>query len=133
MCKLGDIIVVKNYIGDDGKKISQHSFVVINDKPDFIEGLNYDFVANVMSSFKSEEQRIKKLRFEENLEVVSNDMISKLPKNKKSGFIKADQLVPRTATATGSRPPARTCAHGPSATRSTTSTVCCLPPGPAGC
>ncbi len=92
MCKLGDIIVVKNYIGDDGKKISQHSFVVINDKPDFIEGLNYDFVANVMSSFKSEEQRIKKLRFEENLEVVSNDMISKLPKNKKSGFIKADQL-----------------------------------------
>lgn len=92
MCKLGDIIVVKDYIRDDGKKINQHSFVVINDKPDFIEGLNYDFVANVMSSFKNEEQRIKKLRFEENLEIVSSDIISNLPTNNKSGFIKADQL-----------------------------------------
>ena len=92
MCKLGDIIVVKNYIGEDGEKITQHSFVVITDKPDFIEGLNYDFVANVMSSFKSEEHRIKKLRFEENLEVISSDIISDLPINNKNGFIKADQL-----------------------------------------
>ncbi len=92
MCKLGDIIVVKEYVGDDGTKVSQHSFVVVNDKPDFIEGVGYDFIANVMSSFKSEEQRMKKLRFEENVEIISDEVIGKLPLNKKSGFIKADQL-----------------------------------------
>lgn len=92
MCKLGDIIVVKEYVGEDGTKVRQHSFVVVNDKPDFIEGVGYDFIANVMSSFKSEEQRMKKLRFEENIEIISDEVISKLPLNKKSGFIKADQL-----------------------------------------
>ena len=67
MCKLGDIIVIKKYIGDDGEIINRHSFVVINDKPGFIEGLNYDLVSNVMSSFKNEEHRMRKLKFEENV------------------------------------------------------------------
>lgn len=93
MCKLGDIIVVNNYIGDDGKIITKHSFVVINDKPGFIQGLGYDFVANVMSSFKNEEHRMKKLRFEENIEIISKDIISDISTNRKSGFIKADQLI----------------------------------------
>lgn len=93
MCKIGDIIVVNEYHGDDGVKLSRHSFVVINDKPDFIEGLKYDFVANVMSSFKSEEHRNKKLKFIENLEIISNDIISENSKNSKRGFIKADQLI----------------------------------------
>ena len=93
MCKLGDIIVVDEYIGEDGIKISRHSFVVINDKPDFIEGLKYDLVTNVMSSFKSEEQKNKKLRFMENVEIISEDIISDKNYNQKSGFIKADQLI----------------------------------------
>lgn len=93
MCKLGDIIVVNKYIGDDGKEINKHSFVVINDKPGFIEGLQYDLITNVMSSFKSEEQRMKKLKFEENVEILGEQIISNIPVNNKSGFIKADQLI----------------------------------------
>lgn len=93
MCKLGDIIVIDEYLGDDGVKLNRHSFVVINDKPDFIEGLKYDFVANVMSSFKSEEHRNKKLKFMENVEIISEDIITENTKNTKSGFIKADQLI----------------------------------------
>lgn len=93
MCKLGDIIVVNRYVGDDGKNINKHSFVVINDKPGFIEGLHYDFISNVMSSFKSEKHRIKKLNFEENVEIFANQVISNIDKNSKSGFIKADQLI----------------------------------------
>lgn len=93
MCKLGDIIVVDEYIGEDGIKIDKHSFVVINDKPDFIEGLKYDLVTNVMSSFKSEEHKNKKLRFMENVEIVSENIISDKKYNQKSGFIKADQLI----------------------------------------
>lgn len=31
MCKVGDIIVVDKYIGDDGKEVNKHSFIVIDD------------------------------------------------------------------------------------------------------
>jgi len=55
MCKIGDIIVIEKYIGEDGKMIHRHSFVVISDKEGYIEGLKYDLVTNVMSSFKNEE------------------------------------------------------------------------------
>lgn len=73
--------------------IGKHSFIVVNDKPDFIEGLGYDLVTNVMSSFKNEEQRNRKLRFMENIEIISDDIISNKNINKKSGFVKADQLI----------------------------------------
>lgn len=92
MCKIGDIIVVKKYVGDDGTVIDkQHSFVVINDNPDKVEGIAYDMVANVMSSFKNEEHKKRKLSHKENLEVVSDNIVSNI-KNSKSGYIKADQL-----------------------------------------
>ena len=93
MCKLGDIIVVDEYVGDDEVIVSKHSFVVINDKPGFIEGLRYDLVTNVMSSFKNAEHKNRKLRFMENLEVISDDIVADKNKNGKSGFIKADQLI----------------------------------------
>ena len=89
MCKLGDIIVVKNYIGEDGKNISQHSFVVINDEKGIIAGLDYSMVASVISSFKSENHRKKKLKFKENMELPLNSMNNK--KFKKSSYIKADK------------------------------------------
>lgn len=92
MCKIGDIIVVENYIGDDGEKVKKHSFVVIEDTPGHIGGLNYNLVTNVMSSFRNEEHRNKKLRYKENLEITSDDIISNC-KNDKSGYIKADQLI----------------------------------------
>ena len=92
MCKIGDIIVVKKYIGDDGKIINkQHSFVVIDDNADKIEGISYDLVTNVMSSFKNEEHRKRKLSYKENIEITSKDIYSK-QKNTKKGYIKADQL-----------------------------------------
>lgn len=91
MCKFGDIIVVNQYVGEDGDTINRHSFVVINDEIGKIEGLHYDLVANVMSSFKSEEHRAKKLRFKENLEIKSEDFECE-HSNGKNGYIKADQL-----------------------------------------
>lgn len=91
MCKVGDIIVVEKYISVDGKEMPGHSFVVVDDNADKIRGLSYDFVANVMSSFKSEEHKRKKLRYEENLGVTSEDIISNIA-NDNEGYIKADQL-----------------------------------------
>ena len=46
MCKLGDIIVIKEFKDKNGIIIPKHSFVVINDEPEFIEGFAYDFIAN---------------------------------------------------------------------------------------
>ena len=92
MCKIGDIIVVKRYIGDDGKVIDrQHSFVVIDDNADCVQGIAYDLVTNVMSSFKDEEHKKKKLSHKENLAITSDDIISN-SKNSNDGYIKADQL-----------------------------------------
>ena len=54
MCKMGDIIVVNKYIGDDGKEIGKHSFVVINDEGGTISGLDYTMVSSAISSFKNE-------------------------------------------------------------------------------
>lgn len=91
MCKIGDIIVIERYIAENGKSIDRHSFVVINDYKGVISGLDYDFVANVISSFKNEEHKHKKLSFEENLEITNNDLKFE-KKLKKSSYVKADKL-----------------------------------------
>lgn len=91
MCKLGDIIVVDKYIGDDGKEIGTHSFIVIDDSNDTIKGLEYTMVASVISSFKNEEQKQRKLTFEENIEITNKSIIN--GKNlKKPSYVKADKL-----------------------------------------
>ena len=59
MCKLGDIIVVKEFKNELGEAIPKHSFVVINDEMDYVEGLKYDFVTNMMCSFHSDEHKTK--------------------------------------------------------------------------
>lgn len=91
MCKLGDIIVVKEFKDECGEIVPKHSFVVINDESDFVEGLKYDFVSNMMCSFHSEEHKKKKLRYEENMEI-KEELISGENINSNEGYIKADKL-----------------------------------------
>lgn len=91
MCKLGDIIVVKEFKDKTGILVPKHSFVVINDEEDYVEGLKYDFVANIMCSFHNEEHKNKKLKYEENFPI-KEQLISGKKINNKSGYIKADQL-----------------------------------------
>lgn len=91
MCKLGDIIVVKEFKDKSGILVPKHSFVVINDEEDYVEGLKYDFVANIMCSFHNEEHKNKKLKYEENFPI-KEQLISGEKINNKSGYIKADQL-----------------------------------------
>ncbi len=90
MCKLGDIIVVNNYIGDDNKQINQHSFIVVSDEKGTIAGLEYSMVTSVISSFKNDEQRQKKLKHEENMELPLNSMNEK--NFKKLSYVKADKV-----------------------------------------
>ena len=92
MCKLGDIIVVNKYKAENGKTIDTHSFIVVDDTPNSIQGLDYTHVTTVISSFKNEEQKKKKLGFEENLEISEYEKKGKINNFKKSSYIKADKL-----------------------------------------
>lgn len=91
MCKLGDIIVIKEFKDNNGITIPKHSFVVINDEPDYIEGFEYDFISNVMCSFHNEKQKNHKLSMKSNLEIKQNQIKGE-KLNSKGGYIRADDL-----------------------------------------
>lgn len=92
MCKIGDIIVVNSYKGDDGIVLKSHSFIVLDDTLGTIEGCSYDLICNVMSSFRNKpgEYKTKKLKYQENLGVTKNDI--SVIGNTEEGYIKADKL-----------------------------------------
>lgn len=91
MCKIGDIIAIKKFIGDDNALVNLHYFVVISDEKGCIGGLSFDIVSVVMSSFKNNDHRANKLKHIENIEIRTID--GKIYDEKiKSGYIKVDQL-----------------------------------------
>ncbi len=90
MCKVGDIIVVNEY-QDNGITLGKHSFVIIDDEQEKIKGLDYDFICNVLSSFKGEEQKTKKLSYEGNFYISHNDTDTN-PDDGKEGYVKANQF-----------------------------------------
>ena len=64
---------------------------MIDDENGIIQGLPYDFVANVLSSFKDDKQRKRKLSYPGNFPISHNDTDTN-PDDGKDGFVKADQL-----------------------------------------
>ena len=90
MCKVGDIILVDNYKHGD-KVLNRHSFVVLNTDKDEIQGLEYDFVCNVMSSFHSEAHKKKKMNYPGNYRVNPGD-VDVRDGNDREGYIKAEQF-----------------------------------------
>lgn len=91
MCKIGDIVVIKNYVSENGKNIGVHSFIVIDDSNGKIRGLSYDFVATVISSFKNKVHKKKKLNYEENLEIKNSHLMNN-QKLKKASYVKIDKI-----------------------------------------
>lgn len=91
MCQIGDIILIRRY-KDNEKNLNKHSFVVIDDEEGEIEGVPYDFICNVMSSFKTEEQKEWKLtKYPGNFPIALDDRDVEND-NGKEGYIKTDQL-----------------------------------------
>lgn len=90
MCSVGDIIVIQQH-SDGNAELHRHSFIVLNNEGGQIQGLDYDLVCNVISSFKSSEQRLKKLSFPGNLEY-RNEYSDIKSGNNNNGYIKAEQL-----------------------------------------
>lgn len=95
MCNVGDIILIDKYLSQ-GKEVTAHSFIVINDSGGEIQGLPYDLIAFVMSSYgkdpaKREDIKNKKLSYPANFPIISDD--TDVPDgNKLDGYVKADQF-----------------------------------------
>ena len=90
MCKKRDIILVDNY-QSQGTTVGTHSFVVLEDNGGEIKGLPFDMICNVLSSFKSANQKVRKLSYPGNFPITASD--SSVPGgNTKDGYIKADQF-----------------------------------------
>lgn len=91
MCQIGDIIVVYRY-KDGNKTLPTHSFVVLDDNNGQIRGIDFDFIGLVMSSFKDDEQKKRKLSYPGNFPITPNDQDIFCGDNGESGYIKAEQF-----------------------------------------
>jgi hypothetical protein len=90
MCRIGDIILVNGY-QHRNQNIDKHSFVVLSTEHGRIQGLEYNLVCNVMSSFKNEQQKQRKLGYPGNIEILDSDRV--VPDgNNRDGYIKAEQF-----------------------------------------
>ena len=92
MCRVGDIIVVKEFKDRNSTVVPKHSFVVISDEAGIIESYSYDFISNIMCSFHSENHKKRKLKIKSNLEIVPNKIKGRNVNNK-TGYIRADDLL----------------------------------------
>lgn len=61
-----------------------HPFVVVDDQEDTIQGLDFDMVGVLMSGFKNDEHRRKKLSMRQNLEITVEDGVKKRLSKSKS-------------------------------------------------
>ncbi len=91
MCQIGDIIVVYRY-KDGNKTLPTHSFVVFDDNNGQIRGIDFDFIGLVMSSFKNDEQKKRKLSYLGNFSIQPEDQNIYDGNNGESGYIKAEQF-----------------------------------------
>lgn len=83
MCKPGDIIIINNFIDEEGSKVDKHSFIVIDNK-------KY-ITSNMMCSFRDTIQKERKLKYYGNYELDEN-FINGKSINKKNGYLKIDKL-----------------------------------------
>lgn len=86
MCKIGEIILIKNYKDCEGDPVSKHPFIIIEDNNGEIQGMQFDFASTVVCSFRDDEHRERKLKHDGNMEILSEQGV------KKDGYIKADQI-----------------------------------------
>lgn len=86
MCKIGDIIIINHFKNEMGEDVARHPFVVLSTKNGMIKSMRFDIVAILMSSFKNEIHREKKLAYDVNFEIKKEEGV------KKDSFLKGNQL-----------------------------------------
>lgn len=91
MCKVGDIILIKEFKNDRDVDINKHSFLVIEDESGHIRGMAYDFVCNMLCSIKGFRQERSKLSNLGNVHVASKDMVTN-PHNGKDAYLNMSDI-----------------------------------------
>lgn len=86
MIKLGDIILIEEYLDDNGEMVSAHPLIVINTEGGKISGLDFDFIGCFMSSFKNSNHKSRVLKHDSNLLVTVEDGVDR------DSYIKADVI-----------------------------------------
>lgn len=57
--KIGDVILIKEYISESDTILATKYFVVIDTKPNLVDNMYYDIIAVPISSIKNEIHRVK--------------------------------------------------------------------------
>ena len=94
MCRAGDIIIIESHKAY-GRSIGKHPFVVLNDEGGQITGIDFDFISIIISSFKDEKQKRRKLSYPGNFPITVEDKVIEDVKTHgepKDGFVKAEQF-----------------------------------------
>lgn len=86
---MGDIIVVYSY-KSGGIKLPPHSFVILDNNKGHAQGMDYDWICLVMSSFKGNKAKV--MRYKGTFPIVPDDEDIKGGGNSTSGYIKANQF-----------------------------------------
>ena len=84
--KIGDIVLIGPFKNRDGKLVGPHPFVVLDNQMGIIQGYDFDLIATMLSSIKSDEQ-IKKIK-----KYSSNIIISKKHGTKENSFTAINEV-----------------------------------------
>lgn len=90
MCEVGDIILVYN-AKNKGKPIGPHQFIVLDDEPGKVKGLDYDLISSIMSSIDSNSKIEKLNKYPGNFSITLDDRRVEKD-NLLPAFVKLDQL-----------------------------------------
>lgn len=75
MCKVGDLLLIKNATVH-GKRIGVHPFMVLDDNAGIIKGTySYDFIALLSSSCETDYKKDKLHKYKTNLSLTKDDKI----------------------------------------------------------
>ena len=93
MCQPGEIVVIEKFLDSEKHENTRHSFVVLSNESGKIEGIDYNIVLALMSSFrgKPDGYKAKKLKYPWNIHITTLDT-DMLSGNNEEGFIKCNQL-----------------------------------------
>ena len=84
--EVGDIILIHSFYDSSNRLNTAHPFIILRTNKGIIEGIPFDFVGNLLGTFKDEKQKQRKLNYEGNLGINASDGV------KRNGYIVVEQL-----------------------------------------
>lgn len=90
MCQVGDIILVYN-AKYHGREVGPHQFLIVDDTPGKVSGMDYDVISNILSSMTTGSKQERYHKFPGNISIKPDDR-EIIRENNKDAFLSADEL-----------------------------------------